>query len=203
MTFPSALDTTDSLLTARNGWASLTTSAIDALATNIPVATTFGLQPTDGVVCIDYEVIHYDSVNANALLGCTRGYDGTVAAAHNAGASVELRITASYHNRLAAAILAIEGALGIDPQGAFATVGAAVAAMAPKAYQFVTPSTNWSFSHTSGRLLSIQCYFYNGTRYQKIPDSAFQVQQELVAAPNPATVYVTLSTAEVGYVLAR
>lgn len=70
-------------------------------------------------------------------------------------------------------------------------------------HQVASPSTNWSFTHTTGRLLSIQCYFYNGTRYQKIPDASFQVQQELVAAPTPANVYITLSTAESGYVLAR
>ncbi len=203
MTFPSALDTVDSLLVARNAWATLLTGAVNDLATTIPVATTFGLQATDGVVSIDNEVIRYATLNANALLGCTRGYDGTIAAAHGAGAAVELNIVAAHHNRLAAAILAVQGALGVDPQGAFATVGAALSALVPLTHQVTSASTNWSFTHTQGRLLSIQCYFYNGVRYQKVPDAQVAVQQELVTPPTPANVFITLTNAQVGYVLAR
>jgi hypothetical protein len=204
--YPSAIDTVESLLVARNSWATITTGAIDAVATTVPVATTFGLQATDGVVAIDNEVIAYASVNANTLIGCTRGFDGTIAASHNAGAAVELQIVAAHHNRLAAAILAVEGALGLNPQGAFASVAAALAAMVPFVHQVTVPSTNWSFSHTTGRLLSIQCYEYLGSPsflYRKIPDAQVSVYQELVAPPTPANVTITLLNSGVGYVIAR
>lgn len=44
--------------------------------------------PNTGVVTIDSEKIYYTGISGNTLTGCTRGYDGTTAATHNAGATV-------------------------------------------------------------------------------------------------------------------
>lgn len=203
MTFPAALDTANDLLVAVNSWAGLTTGAITDLSTTIPVTSTSGLQATNGLVAIDNEVIAYSTLSGSALLGCTRGFDGTVAAAHSAGAAVEQRIVAAHHNRLASAILAIENALGVNPQGSYATVATALAALAPMMINKSSSTTNWSFSHTTGRLLSLQCWVWNGTNYSKLADTAFTATQELVAAPGTSNVVITLSSAQVGYVLAR
>ena len=53
-------------------------------------ATGFG---TSGIVLIDSELITYSGVSTNTLTGCVRGTDGTTAAAHTTGATVQLATT--------------------------------------------------------------------------------------------------------------
>ena len=77
-----------------NGTASTTLSAnVTATATTIQVVSTANL-PTQGYINIGSETILYQNVgssltsNANQLLNCYRGINGTTAASHSAGDSV-------------------------------------------------------------------------------------------------------------------
>jgi hypothetical protein len=77
-----------------NGAASTTLSAnVTATATTIEVVSTDNL-PTQGYINIGSETILYQNVgtsltsNANQLLNCYRGVNGTTAAAHTAGDSI-------------------------------------------------------------------------------------------------------------------
>lgn len=79
---------------------------------SIAVASTTGF-PTRGLISIDTEVIAYTGKTATTFTGCTRGYDGTVAASHTNGATVAVVPTAAMHNDLAAAIVALETKLGV------------------------------------------------------------------------------------------
>jgi len=79
---------------------------------SIAVASTTGF-PTRGLVSIDTEVVAYTGKTSTTFTGCTRGYDGTVAASHTNGATVAIVPTAAMHNDLAAAIVALETKLGI------------------------------------------------------------------------------------------
>lgn len=78
----------------------------------IPVASTIGFPPR-GLVSIDTEVIAYAGKTTTTFTGCTRGFDGTVAASHTTGATVAVVPTAATHNDLAAAIVAVETKLGL------------------------------------------------------------------------------------------
>jgi hypothetical protein len=53
-------------------------------------ATGFG---TSGTILIDNELITYSGVSTNTLTGCTRGTNGTIAASHTLGATVQLANT--------------------------------------------------------------------------------------------------------------
>ena len=53
-------------------------------------ATGFG---TSGTILIDNELITYSGVSTNTLTGCTRGTNGTIAASHTSGATVQLANT--------------------------------------------------------------------------------------------------------------
>jgi len=57
-------------------------------ATSIVLTSASGF-PTTGTVLIDNELITYSGVSTNTLTGCTRGTNGTLAAAHSSGATVQ------------------------------------------------------------------------------------------------------------------
>ena len=65
---------------------------INSSATSIVLtsATGFG---TSGTILIDNELITFSGVSTNTLTGCVRGTDGTTAAAHTTGATVQLATT--------------------------------------------------------------------------------------------------------------
>lgn len=91
-------------------------SGIDASETTITVATGTGSRlPSDNFsISIDNEIILIASRSGDTLTVATRGYEGTTGVAHNAGATVEARITAKSHNQVAAEVAAIETALGVN-----------------------------------------------------------------------------------------
>jgi hypothetical protein len=60
----------------------LLTSAINATQTTIPINTASGIPSFPSVVLIDYEQIRYESISGLNLIGCTRGFNGTVATTH-------------------------------------------------------------------------------------------------------------------------
>ena len=60
---------------------------ITSTATTIVLSTTSGLTTT-GFIKIDSETIGYTNVDGNSLINCTRGQNGTTAAAHTTGAAI-------------------------------------------------------------------------------------------------------------------
>ena len=76
------------------GAASATLSAnLAANATTILVTTTTGFPATNGTIVIGGESIFYASANSTAFLTCTRGYQGTIAAAYTTGTTVQSAAT--------------------------------------------------------------------------------------------------------------
>lgn len=66
-------------------------SALTTASTTVAVASVAGY-PDVGVLVIDNERIHYASKSGSSFGGLTRGYDGTVVAAHSSGATVTLAL---------------------------------------------------------------------------------------------------------------
>jgi len=60
---------------------------ITSTATTIVLSSTSGLTTT-GFIKIDSETIGYTNVDGNSLINCTRGQNGTTAAAHTTGAAI-------------------------------------------------------------------------------------------------------------------
>jgi hypothetical protein len=109
--YPTVLDDDSSLFLAVNNVSSTLTTSLDLVATTVVVADASTL-PAAGFVSVDYEIIYYESKSGNNLINCVRGADGTTAATHALGATVNFNVIAIHHNRLKDAIIAIETALG-------------------------------------------------------------------------------------------
>jgi hypothetical protein len=105
--YPSALDTTTTLLTAVNSAATALDGDILIGTTTIPVLST-ALFPSSGFITIDDEIIRYSGKTSSSFTGCTRGVGGTTASAHSDDAVVEQRIIAQFHNVLANALILVE-----------------------------------------------------------------------------------------------
>lgn len=74
--------------TAQTNTTSVTLNGtITSTATTIALSTTSGLTTT-GFIKIDSETIGYTNVDGNSLINCTRGQNGTTAAAHTTGAAI-------------------------------------------------------------------------------------------------------------------
>jgi hypothetical protein len=124
--FPSQIATDAQLKVAANLIETKLRIAINATDTVLFVASTVGFAP-DMLVSIDKEIISIagvmpapDSTLQVATSG--RGFDGTTATTHAAGAKVSILIDAWHHNALSAEVKAIQTALGpnlanISPSG--------------------------------------------------------------------------------------
>jgi hypothetical protein len=208
MTFPADLATLASLFVATNGIRTQTMQAIDAVQTAIPVQSVTGLNSYGGVVAIDDEVIYYGGISTlgtyPSLELCTRGFDGTAAAPHNTGSAVELRVVAAHHNLLAARIVSIEAALGLnittDTSGAavaFADLADRLTKALPLVLAFGS-GTDWSFTHNRRRLVGLQCWRLNGSVHERYDPTT------LTQNVNPlgfSTVVVQFTPAAQGYVV--
>lgn len=64
------------------------TSTITAAATSFALTFTVGGLAIDDVLLIDSEYIRVTAISGNTVTSCTRGYAGTTAASHTAGAAV-------------------------------------------------------------------------------------------------------------------
>jgi hypothetical protein len=69
-------------------------TTVNSSATSIVLTSATGFTTT-GTIVIDAESITYSGVSTNTLTGCTRGANGTTAAAHTAGATVT-QVTSSF-----------------------------------------------------------------------------------------------------------
>ena len=65
-----------------------TTAAVTAFATTIPVTSNAIFNTAGGVVSVGSELIFYGAISGNNLINCIRGYNNTLAAAINNGATV-------------------------------------------------------------------------------------------------------------------
>jgi len=63
-------------------------AGIDNSQTSLTLTSAASFAPTGGVIKIGTEEIFYNQTSGNTLLGLTRGYNGTTAAAHLSGANV-------------------------------------------------------------------------------------------------------------------
>ena len=118
--YPSALPTDTDLLVAKNRLDAALTLSSNIDASTLTVAVNDGsLVPITGVIRIDYELLKICSRVGNTLTVCAsgRGFDGSVAQSHSAGASISNVISAWYHNQLAAEIIAITTRLGTGFNG--------------------------------------------------------------------------------------
>lgn len=74
--------------TAQTNTTSITlASTITSTATTVPLSSVSGLTTT-GFIKIDSETIGYTNIDGNSLINCTRGQNGTTAAAHTAAAAI-------------------------------------------------------------------------------------------------------------------
>jgi len=123
--YPSALDSAVSLFEAANNATAVLMA--DGGGATLTVNDT-SLFPSSGALSIGGEIIYYASKTADTFTGCLRGREGTIASAHPARATVELRITARQHSVLADAIIALETKLGSNtsPLGLTAVTGKAI-----------------------------------------------------------------------------
>ncbi len=115
--FPTSIATDADLLKAYDRGASVLAGDIDASTLTIPVFNGSGFAGAVSFsITIDDERIRICSVSGNTLTACAggRGFSGSGAAAHLAGAQVRATITAWHHNALAAEVKAVEGALGVN-----------------------------------------------------------------------------------------
>jgi len=87
------------------------TSDVTAAVTTLPVQDTTDFLGEDYVICGE-EKIFYTSTDATNFLGCTRGYDGTTAAAHLEGARVYTATASSINYALGFNIAAVQDQLG-------------------------------------------------------------------------------------------
>lgn len=110
--YPATLDSAVTLIEAGNNASSqLTTIASDS-DTTLTVTSTTSF-PESGAVSIDDEIIFYGGIgSATVLYDCVRGQDGTTAASHASGATVQGLIVATHHNTLASALIQVETKLG-------------------------------------------------------------------------------------------
>lgn len=108
--YPSALDTEDTLFRAKDAAATTLATSILAGASSFTVADGSKL-PTSGALTIDGEMIFFTR-SGNTVTATQRGAGGTTAAAHSSGAAVRAPVLSIHHNTLAKAIVATETALG-------------------------------------------------------------------------------------------
>lgn len=197
--FPSAVDGAADLFDLRNAWTASLSAGISAATVDLVVDTVTGLQAQGGLLSVGDEVIRYGFVEGLTLRNCTRGYDGTAAASHPAGTKVEMRMVAAHHNALAAAIQQVQAYVGTDPLPTM-TLTDRLNLDGPLTIAHPVASSDWSFTHTRGRPLLIECWALDGTSYVQVPAT---VRQQVLAVGVEAMVTVMLASPQVGYVVAR
>ena len=105
--FPGAVDTATNLYTAVNGISTTLNGAIDDTVTTVTVIDTTSF-PSVGYFVVDTEIINYTGKTGTSFTGCTRGSDGSTAAAHASTSTAAAYMIADHHNVLMNAIIAIE-----------------------------------------------------------------------------------------------
>ena len=97
--WPTALSSDSNLYDVKNNAYTILNGAIDVSTGTITVNSTSGF-PLTGHIVIEDEVIVYTSTTSTTFTGCTRGQDGTTAAAHGNKELVFHNVVAAHHNLL-------------------------------------------------------------------------------------------------------
>ncbi len=113
--FPGAVPTQAQMWTAVNGIATTLNGDIDSLVATVNVIDTTNF-PSTGYIVIDSEVIKYTGKTGTSFTGCTRGADGSTAAAHSSTATVNAFAVADHHNKVTEEINAIATLIGSNAQ---------------------------------------------------------------------------------------
>jgi len=104
--YPTNDPTLSYLLEAANNAATVLSAGIDDTTLTIPVSDTSAF-PSEGVITIGSEIIHYTSKTASQFNADQRGYDGSSNVSHNQNDPVLRNIIAADHNRSVDEIIAI------------------------------------------------------------------------------------------------
>jgi len=113
--YPTSVATDATLIAADNRASTTLLGTISSGATTIVV--TSGVFSAYSVVTIENERILLGSISVTGTyINCTRGYDGSAAAAHTNGVAVKANVVAAHHNVLADELIAVETALGANLQ---------------------------------------------------------------------------------------
>ncbi len=111
--YPTTVATDATLIAADNRASTTLLGTISSGATTIVV--TSGVFSAYSVVTIENERILLGSISVSGTyINCTRGYDGSAAAAHTNGVAVKANVVAAHHNVLVDELIAVEGALGAN-----------------------------------------------------------------------------------------
>ena len=204
--YPTKLNSANDLLLAQNNWTSQTAQPVGRTDSEISILNANGLQPADGVLSIDDEVIRYRTIITTGryplLVGCTRGADGTEAATHDRGATVEDRWVAIHNNILVSALTDLINAIGTLPQydpssgEDFGTLSLRLNRGLPLLATMPLLDT-WVAVHSRKRVVAV--HLFKDTPRGVEPFTAPIWQQ--VNPLGTSTVTVELGTAESGYLL--
>jgi hypothetical protein len=118
--WPTSVSTNAQLYIAANDKSTALTVAMTNSDTTATVGSTTGF-PSTGLISIDTEIIAYTGLTATTFTGLTRGQDGTTAASHLLGASVDHNVVAAHHNVLKDEIIALESSLNLTASKAAVT----------------------------------------------------------------------------------
>jgi hypothetical protein len=206
MTYPGQIDTDVDLEVVINDFRTELIGSIDDAMVTITISSKlnrFGTSlPASGLVEIDDEIIAYSSIDSSGpnpvLMGCTRGFDGTQAAAHTGSTAVEMRWVARHHNLLNAAIRTIQAVLGVNPQGSHTDVATRLDKITPFTVPFASPTTDWSFTHTRDTLVVVQLYELIDSLTGTYRLFTAEIQQVLDIG-GASQVNITLPEAKAGY----
>lgn len=111
--FPGAIATNADLLVEKNSPEARLVVPLTSSATTIYLNTSTGFSGNMALT-IDSEIIFCTTFSNATYTGCTRHFDGTTATAHSALRAVRGLPVAKGHNNLAAEIIAIETAIGVN-----------------------------------------------------------------------------------------
>lgn len=113
--FPAALDADSSLWVQVNGINTTLNGLHDSVVVTFNVLDTTSF-PSAGYFVVDTEVVKYTGKTGTSFTGCTRGADGSTAASHSSGVTVNAYAVAAHHNDVKDAVIAIETLLGNSSQ---------------------------------------------------------------------------------------
>jgi len=165
--------------------------------------------PTSGYVTFDDnetnpETVNYTGKSGNNLTGVTRGADSTAAGTHVAGAHLEMRWNAAYHNTLATEIIAIEQNLsdrfGVD--GGTHVILAVDGSSTAPAYSFAA-DTNTGFyrtasDHTCATTGGVIAMEWTASQQIVIPKTSNQL---ILGSTNTVTISSTAPSASRTYTI--
>lgn len=159
MAWPDSIPDRLSLHQPVNNFATTLATNLTSGQTSIQLSSILGL-PAKGLICVDDEVVWYDSISGNTLLNCIRGFDNSYATSHANGARVEVRWVAKHHNDIADLLHTIQSTFGADlltlNGETYATLKELLDDNTP--YVVAKSGSTWTITHTRSRLVAVQAW---------------------------------------------